>query len=79
MVASSARQKYCSGSCRKAHHLAQYQGELDGDGEIPVVDIDQAPRRLAVAKLFDRFDCGGAFDHFTPLQWVNPADRRHWR
>ncbi|WP_247833693.1 hypothetical protein [Bradyrhizobium sp. 200] len=46
------------------------------DQEIPVVDIDEAPRRLAVAKLFDRFDCGGAFDHFTPPQWVNRADKR---
>jgi hypothetical protein len=50
--------------------------QLDAAGEIEVVDIDEAPRRLAVAKLFDRYEGNGAFDHFAPLQWINPADRR---
>jgi hypothetical protein len=53
--------------------------ELDFEGEIVVSDLEKSPRRLAVAKLFDRFDCGGAFDQFAPPQWINPADRRHWR
>ena len=32
------------------------------------------PRRLQLAKLFDRG--GELFDHFTPSQWINPADKR---
>ncbi|UPJ50249.1 hypothetical protein IVB30_02095 [Bradyrhizobium sp. 200] len=70
--AKTGRRIYCSAECRVAHFkLLHDEGE-----EIPVVDIDEAPRRLAVAKLFDKFECNGAFDHFTPPQWINPADRR---
>lgn len=68
------RKRYCSDKCRVAHFKAR--SELDGEGEIPVKDLEESPRRLAVAKLFDRFDCGGAFDHFTAPTWMNPADRR---
>lgn len=59
--------------------MAQYQGELDGDGEIQVAELEDAPRRLRVAKLFDRFEGGGAFDHFEAPAWINPADRRESR
>lgn len=72
---SIRKRKYCSSSCRIEHFKSKHEQET----EIPVVDIDEAPRRLAVAKLFDRFEGGGAFDHFEPPQWMNPADRRHWR
>jgi hypothetical protein len=71
---NNGKQRFCGSPCRvaqfKAKHAEQY------DGEIPVVDIDEAPRRLAVAKLFDRFEGGGGFNHFEALTWVNPADRR---
>lgn len=72
------RQRFCQPACRVAHFKARH---VEDDGsEIPVVDIDEAPRRLAVAKLFDRFEGGGAFDHGAPgPAWINPADRRHWR
>lgn len=71
------RARFCSANCRKQNHMAKFASvELEPDGEIPVADLEESPRRLAVAKLFDLFDCGGAFDHFTPAQWMNPADRR---
>ncbi|KRR10844.1 hypothetical protein CQ12_21490 [Bradyrhizobium jicamae] len=71
------RQRYCQPACRVAAFKARH---VEDDGsEIPVVDIDEAPRRLAVAKLFDRFDCGGAFDHVTPARWMNQTDKRAGR
>lgn len=74
-------QLYCGKVCRTAAFKARHADnvKLDAEGEIEVAQLEASPRRLAVAKLFDRFDGGGMFDHFTPLQWVNPADRRHWR
>lgn len=68
------KQRFCGSPCRAAHFKAKH-AEQDDEG-IPVVDIDEAPRRFAVAKLFDRFEGGGAFDHFTALTWMNPRDRR---
>jgi hypothetical protein len=80
MNAKSGRQKYCGGTCRKAHHMAQLaEVELDYEGEIVVKELEEFPHRLAIAKLFDRFEGEGAFDHFAPPQWMNPADRRAGR
>lgn len=72
------KRKFCTQTCRNEDFKARHD---EGTNEIPVVDIDEAPRRLAVAKLFDRFEGadGGAFNHFTPLQWMNAADRRFAR
>lgn len=68
---------YCGAVCRKAAHFARHADDAGaGLEEIAVVDIDEAPKRLAVAKLFDRFDGAGNFDHYTPVQWVNPSDKR---
>jgi hypothetical protein len=81
MDAKSGRQKFCGGACRKAHHMAQFAAvELDYEGEIVVNELEESPRRLAVAKLFDRFDSGGGvFDHFEPPRWINSADKRAGR
>jgi hypothetical protein len=77
---TNRRAIYCANACRKAAHMAKYQGvQLDGEGEIPIVDLEAAPRRLRLAKMFDRFEGGELFDHWTPLQWINPADRRFSR
>lgn len=80
MVTTSSNARFCSNKCRKANHMAQFGG-LDWEGEIPVVDIDAAPRRLAVARLFERWDIGlgdgePLFDHVTAPQWINPQDKR---
>ena len=44
------------------------------------MDIDEAPRRLAVAKLFDQYEGTGFFDHVakSPVR-IRPEDRHHWR
>lgn len=69
-------QLYCGKVCRRAAFKARHSDDERGGEEIPVKDLEESPRRLAVAKLFDRYEGGGAFDHFTPLQWMNPANRR---
>jgi hypothetical protein len=71
------KRKYCSSSCRIDSFKARHEADLGS--EIPVKDLEESPRRLAVAKLFDRFEGGGAFDHLTPLEWMNPADKRACR
>jgi hypothetical protein len=77
------RQKFCGPACRKAAHMAKFQDvQLDGEGEIPVADLETSPRRLALARLLDRYEggeiFGGAFDHYTMTspRFANPADRR---
>jgi hypothetical protein len=84
MEATNARVKYCSGRCKKAAFVARHSGDgdmrLDPDGEAVVVDLESAPRRLRVAKMFDLFREGTCeFDHFTPAQWITPADKRAGR
>lgn len=74
--------RFCGSSCRKANHMDKIRAEsvdLDATGEIVVAELEEAPRRLAVAKLFDRFEETQFFDHFTPAQWMNPTDRRAGR
>jgi hypothetical protein len=68
-------QLYCGNVCRRAAFKARH---ADDEGvEISVVDLDQAPKRLAVAKLLDRFDCTGFFDHGAKrAEWMNPNDKR---
>ena len=57
--------------------MAKYQDlQLDGEGEIPIVDLEAAPRRLRLAKMFDRFEGGDLFDHWTPTRFANPNDKR---
>lgn len=61
--------------------MAKHAGDatIDGDGEIVVSDLESAPRRLQVAKLFDLWEGAGNFEHTTPAQWMNPADKRAGR
>lgn len=77
---ANRRARFCSSNCRKQNHMAKFACvELDPDGEIPVAHLEDSPRRLAVAKLFDRFDSGDApaFYHGpTAPTWINPADKR---
>lgn len=80
MEATNARVKFCSSTCRKANFVARHTGDdyapLDADGEITVKDLESAPRRLRVAKLFDLFEGAGNFEHAMPAQWMRPQDRR---
>ena len=77
-VESRRPQKFCIPKCRAAAFKARQVGneQLDEAGEIVVNDLEACPRRFRVAKLFDKFECAGNFDHFAPAQWMNPADRR---
>ena len=64
--------------------MAKYHADaLDAEGEIMVRELEELPRRLAVARLLDRYEggavFGGTFSQYTPAQWVNRADRRYWR
>ncbi|MEH2504969.1 putative nucleic acid-binding Zn ribbon protein [Bradyrhizobium sp. AZCC 1578] len=73
--AAGRLQRYCQPACRVAAFKARH-AEDDG-AEIPVVGIDEAPRRLALAKMLDRYDGTGFFDHgATGPTWINPADKR---
>ena len=74
---SMRKRKYCSSSCRIESFKARHEADLAS--EIPVKDLEESPRRLAVAKLFDQYEGTGLFDHWTPAQWINPADRRFAR
>jgi hypothetical protein len=72
------KRKFCGGSCRKASHMAKFESTaLDYEGEIAVADLEESPRRLALAKLLDRFDGTQYFDHgATRPAWINPNDKR---
>ena len=74
-------QLYCGKVCRAAAFKARHAGyaQLDAEGEIVVNDLETCPRRLAVAKLFDRFEGTGFFSESAPVEWMNPADRRFAR
>jgi hypothetical protein len=78
MKTESARQKFCGSACRKAHHLAKHAGDapVDEDGNIRVADLEHAPRRLKVAKIFDWYEGAGNFAHGIRAQWVRPEDKR---
>ena len=56
--------------------------QLDAVGEIVVCDIDSAPRRRRVARLFALYngDGGDGFaPAYTPSRFAKPADRRAGR
>ena len=69
---SIRKRKYCSSSCR----IESFKARNDEASEIPVKELEESPRRLAVAKLFDRREGNGFFDHYMPARWMNPRDRR---
>ncbi|MBR1200021.1 hypothetical protein JQ574_28925 [Bradyrhizobium sp. AUGA SZCCT0158] len=78
MNAQSSRQKYCGGACRKAHYMAQFAGvELDHENEIVVKDLEECPRRARIARIVEAWEYGQP--RATKPEWMNPADRRHWR
>lgn len=70
--AGSTRMRYCSGACRTRAFKARHGGKLGDDGEIIVADLEESPRRLRVAKAFDYYGGGGAFEHVTPPRWLSP-------
>jgi hypothetical protein len=83
MAQKTGKQLYCSGKCKKAAFVARHAGDdnarLDAFGESQVLDLESAPRRLQVAKLFDLWDGGGNFEHVAPAQWMRPQDKRQGR
>jgi hypothetical protein len=83
-VKTHSRQKYCGVPCRVGAFKAKEAATVEGDdvAEIEVRDLDDAPRRARIARLFAIYngDGGDGFaPAFTPTRFANPADRRAGR
>lgn len=78
-VKTKPRQKFCGVSCRVGAFKAKH-APADGDNsEIEIRDLDDAPRRLRVARLFALYDgCADEYlaPAFTPTRFANPNDKR---
>lgn len=57
--------------------MARYQGELDAEGEIPVADLEDCPRRARIARMVEAWEYGQP--PATKPEWINPEDRRAGR
>jgi hypothetical protein len=68
---------YCGTVCREAAHFARHADADNKGEEMPVVEIMEVPRRLAVARMVEQYeDLDTAFNSFEPVRFMNPADKR---